>query len=157
LELADGFVEHNGNGGGEVEASGSGEHRDGETAVRMGREEVFRESAGFSSEDECIAIGKGGRPVGTVGFGGEQEEAACLRVLEAVWKGIPRAFVALVPVVHPGAPTGGMVNVEAEGSDQVEARSGGGAEACDIAGIGRDFRLDEDDVKHGLGASGGGR
>jgi hypothetical protein len=38
---------------------------------------------------------------------------------------------------------------EAQGLDQVQAAAGVGGQADDVAGVGRDFRLEQDDVEHG--------
>ncbi len=50
-------------------------------------------------------------------------------------------------VIEPGAPHAGIVEREAERFDQMQLGAGIGAQANDVAGVGRDFRLDQDDMK----------
>src|SRR5436190_11923204 len=52
----------------------------------------------------------------------------------------------VLPVVHAGPFELGVVEFEAERFDQVQSRFGRGAKAGDVAGVGRDFRFEEDDV-----------
>jgi hypothetical protein len=53
-------------------------------------------------------------------------------------------------IVEPGAAQGLVAELEAEGFDKVELGPGVGAEADDVAGVGRNFGLVEDDCDHGL-------
>ena len=60
-----------------------------------------------------------------------------------------------VPIVETGAPHRVLVDPEAELADQVQRAQGGRAKPRDIAGIRRNFRLDQDDVertRHGARA-----
>ena len=62
------------------------------------------------------------------------------------------AFVDLqggvLPVVEPRALHVLVFEREAEGLYQMERRAGVGAEADDVAGIGRNFGMNENDVEH---------
>ncbi|MNH38532.1 hypothetical protein D3C79_995860 [compost metagenome] len=51
-------------------------------------------------------------------------------------------------VIQPSTAQPLVVELEADRFDQVQRAATVGAEANDIAGIGRNFRLKEDDVKH---------
>ena len=57
-------------------------------------------------------------------------------------------------VVEPGAPQLAVFEAEAEGLDEVQPRAGIGAQADDVAGVGRNPGLVEHDVKHGLAGGG---
>jgi hypothetical protein len=55
------------------------------------------------------------------------------------------------PVIHSGAFHGPIIEFESERFDQVEMGLRGRAEAGDGAGVGWDFRFDEDDLEAVLG------
>jgi hypothetical protein len=57
--------------------------------------------------------------------------------------------VDLFPIIETGAFECPIVDRESEWLDQVERRTGGEAKPADVAGIGRNLRLDEDDVEGG--------
>jgi hypothetical protein len=162
LDLTEGFVEGDANGGGEVEASGRIFHGDAEAAGGVLVEEGFGETFGFAAEDEAVAVVVGGVPEGAGGFGGEEPEAGPLPypVLK-MEPGVPEVDVAVLPVVHAGAAEGFFVEGESEGLDEVESGAGGEAEAGDVAGVWGDFGFDEGDLEHGRegvrGGAGGAR
>ena len=51
-------------------------------------------------------------------------------------------------IIEPGTPQTLVVHVKPQWFYEVQKAAGIGAQAYDIARIGRDFRLVEDDVKH---------
>jgi hypothetical protein len=53
-----------------------------------------------------------------------------------------------VVIVEAGALQLPVLEGEAERLDEVQPRAGVGGEADDVAGIGRDLGMDEDDIKH---------
>ena len=57
----------------------------------------------------------------------------------------------LVPVIQPGPLERAIVDGESKRLDEVEGATGRGAQARDVAGVGRDLRFHEDDVKRGVG------
>ena len=58
----------------------------------------------------------------------------------------------MLPVIHPGAFQGAVVQLEPERLDQVQpCGAGGGAKTGDIARVRRDLGLDQDDVEVGTG------
>jgi dihydroorotate dehydrogenase (NAD+) catalytic subunit len=64
--------------------------------------------------------------------------------LEALVLVHPRQLVVIEPrALHPG-----VVEAEAEGTHEVQRRAGIGAEPYRVAGVGRDFGLEEYDVEH---------
>ncbi len=56
--------------------------------------------------------------------------------------------VYLVPVIDGGAAHRALAEREAGTADDVQGRAGGHTQANDIAGVGRDFRFQQCDVKH---------
>ena len=95
----------------------------------------------------CVAVGwlaGGGLRVG-VGCCGHGS-------LHAVQKGCPvlvhghgREFM----IIQPRAAHLGVIDGKAQRFDEVQGAAGVGAQADDVAGVGRDFGLDKDDVEHG--------
>src|SRR5262249_27971388 len=53
-----------------------------------------------------------------------------------------------VPVIEPRAAQRAVVGAEAEAADQVQHRARGGAQAGDVAGVGRDLRFPQGHVQH---------
>jgi len=59
-----------------------------------------------------------------------------------------------IVVIQPGAGQMLVGQVESERLDQVEPTAGIGREADDVAGVGRDLGLEENDFEHRAGAFG---
>src|ERR1700733_9353816 len=60
-----------------------------------------------------------------------------------VWPAMP---FDVLPIVHAGALKLCVVEFETERLDQVQDRPGGRAETRHIAGVGRDFGFEKDDI-----------
>src|SRR5579884_2923137 len=58
----------------------------------------------------------------------------------------------MLPVIQAGALQFSIVDSKAERLDQMQLASGSGAQARDVAGIGRNFRLDKRDVERHVAA-----
>lgn len=153
MDLAEGFVGDDGDGAGEVEgADGGGMDGDTEAGVWVCVEDGLWDSAGFRAEDEGIAWEVGDAGVEARGGGGI-EPAAGGGGGQCGFAGGPRGVEVEgdgVPVIEAGAAEVAVIEGEAEGLDEVEVGSGGGAEAGDVAGIGGNFGIKEDDME-GLG------
>ena len=103
--------------------------------------------AAREGDGSCVAVGRlAGRGLrvgaGCCGHGS----------LHAVQKGCPvlvhghgREFM----IIQPRTAHLGVVDGKAQRFDEVQGAAGVGAQADDVAGVGRDFGLDKDDVKHG--------
>ena len=95
----------------------------------------------------CVAVGRlAGR--GLLSGGGSCDHGS----LHAVQKGCPvlvhghgREFM----IIQPCAAHLGVVDGKTQRFDEVQGAAGVGAQADDVAGVGRDFGLDKDDVEHG--------
>ena len=151
--LAKGLEEDDGDAVGEVEGAAFGVgHGDVEPAVAGGFEEGVRKAGGFTAEGKDIA---GGEPSRVVGAGrallDEPDAGVGGKMLEEGGPVGPAPPLEVLPVVHAGAAELAVVEIEAKGLDEVKGGLGGGAEAGDAAGVGGDFRLEEDDVEHGSG------
>ena len=110
-------------------------------------QQLFGQSRGFATEDEVI-IGQEfgfGVKFGAVGFhepkAGGRGEALC--ECGPIFPSMP---LDVLPVIHPGAFELGVVELEAEGLDEVQRRAGRGAKAGDVAGVRRDFGFKQDDI-----------
>ena len=146
--MAEGFVEGDGGGVGEVEASGFGASGDAEEAVGgLGGEPVVGKAAGFGAEDEGVSGGEGCVGVESGGACGEGPEAVGADGGGGFVEGVDHAEAEVWPVVEAGASAAGVVQAEAEGTDEPESGAGGDAGAADGAGVGGDFGLDQDDVE----------
>ncbi len=115
--------------------------------VAQGRIEAFR----FRAEHEHVARQEGdvaeraraarghGEHAGRVGLGVGQERCPILVHLH----------LGVVVVIEAGALHLGIVERKAQRFDQVQLRARVGAQAADVARVGRDFRFKKDDVEHG--------
>lgn len=65
-------------------------------------------------------------------------------------QGVPDLDVHLFPVVQASAEQAAIIDLEAKRLDQMQMGAGSQAGSSDIAGVGRDFWRDQDDMK-GLG------
>lgn len=81
---------------------------------------------------------------------GHCEPAWPAQCAEAILEGIPGADSRQLMVVEPGPPHPRLIQFEPEGPDQVQVGPYIRAQANDVARVGRDFRLVQDDMKHGL-------
>ena len=123
-------------------------HRNREQFVGVGREQTFRQAFGLASEDQKIAGPEMNIVVSALRFCGEEKET---RVRFArppqVVERIPELQFDFLPVIEAGPFQGAIVDGKPERLHQMQRRTGGQAEPANVAGIRRDFRLDEDDVE----------
>jgi hypothetical protein len=111
------------------------------------REDRFRQAAGFRPEDEDIAGLKAGVAVATAAPRGEGEQAA---LGEPLPTGIPVAVddeARKLVVVQAGAPQRFVLQTEAQGLNQMQARAAIGAQADDVAGVGGGFPAGRERVR----------
>ena len=151
MELPDGFEKDDADGGGEVEAADA-LLGDGEALGRIFLQEGVGQAFAFAAKNEVVSAAEGFVPVGAFGFGGEVEESG-FRPGGGLQGGEvrPAAAVDVFPIVEAGTLQGAVINIESQWPDEVKNGAGGEAKAADIAGVGRNFRLDEDDVEHDFG------
>ena len=82
-------------------------------------------------------------------LGAEGKQALGRDIVVEVREGRVFSQIGKFPVVEAGPPQALVIDVEGEGVDQVELRAGIGAQANDVARVGRNFGLVEHDMKHG--------
>jgi hypothetical protein len=147
IELSQSFVQNYPDRGGEVERANSFVgHRDSQTSIPVRDQQILGQAARFSSEDQAVVRLISPISVDAFGFCREVEKAA---IRQGVIESFDVAVVMnldIVPVIESSAADGFSVGAEAEFSDQVQRREGRAAEAGDVAGIRRDFRLDQRDA-----------
>ena len=76
------------------------------------------------------------------------EMAVILAGVEAGDEVIMHPHIGVFVVIQSGAAQLFVIQIKAERADQVQLRPAVGAQADDVAGVGRDFRLVKDYVKH---------
>lgn len=118
------------------------------------------EAAGTQAKQTAGEGDLSGVAVGRLAGGDLRVGAGCCGhgSLHAVQKGCPvlvhghgREFM----IIEPRAAHLGVVDGKAQRFDEVQGAAGVGAQADDVAGVGRDFGLDKDDVEHGGGLKDG--
>ena len=148
IDLAEGFVDHHGDGAGEVErADVLGLDGDAADGIGVRGQQVVGQSLGLAAEDQRVAGAVFDVRVGPGTAGAVEEKAGGSERVEA---GLPRGmdlYLDGIPIVEAGAAELGVGDLKAQRLDQMEAGAGGGAQAGDVAGVGRDFGMDEDDVE----------
>ena len=150
--MPDCFVKDNRDGVGEVEAARGRAHRQADFlwVFQRGMNER-RQSGGFAAKEKDV-IGADGRVVKTaLTFGGQRPDVAPGDGLEKRRPVVVMVDVGELGVIQPGATQAAVVPGKAQRVDEVQHRAGIGAEADDVAGVGRDLRLVKGDVLHDEG------
>ena len=137
----------------QVQAALAGPHR--QAQPLLGRKAVAqpgRQAGGLGAEHQPVAGLEGDLVRRPRAPGREREQAAGVGLhglQEAVPVGMAAQFGVFV-VIQPGAPQQLVVHREAQRLDQVQLAAGVGTEPDHVAGVRRDFGVDEDDVEHGF-------
>ena len=110
-------------------------------------EQFLRESLRFAPEEEGIAgleigIVQGGCPAGAEQMKSPGEQGA----FDGTQRRVKGQFYR-IPVIQPGAFEVGIGDAKAERFDKVQLAARGRAESGDIAGIGWDLRVYENDAE----------
>src|SRR4051794_34041304 len=106
------------------------------------------DSLGFGAEDQPIAIAKIGLPQAAGAAGTEEPEAICLRDdIEERSRVVVHRELQSRPVIHRAAFEFPIRQDKAEWPNQVKLRARRDTQAGDIAGIGGDLGLEEDDLQ----------
>src|ERR1700754_5306392 len=82
--------------------------------------------------------------------GREGEDAGTAGGIETGVEAVVHRYAGELVVIQSGAAQAGVVQLETKRSHQVQSRAGIGAQANDIARIGRNLRSEQDDVGHAL-------
>jgi len=113
-----------------------------------GLEQVRRQAAGLGPQQKAVSRPIGRRVMADPAMGAEGEDAGLRKAGEAVGQARVHPHVGPFAVVEPGAPQTPVLQAEAKGFDQVQGRADVGAQAHDIAGVRRDFRLVKNKMEH---------
>lgn len=142
------FVENDAGGRRQIEAANQRrEDRDPDAKVGMVVEQFVRQSLGFLAEDKKVTSPEVRLDVGFSGFF-RGVPVTGVRVCGLQFRQrLPLMNLDGRPVVETGSFEVTIVQGEAESTDQVQNGSGSAAEPGNVAGIGRDFRFNQDDVK----------
>ena len=120
-------------------------------AVRLvGHQNFLGDSRALLAEHQIAVRPVGGLGVEPVRLGGGKIQVADrlgIAVQEVLVIGVD-LHVQLIPVVQPRALDGFLVELEAQGFDQMEPGAGGHAGAADVAGVGRHLGLQKYNVHH---------
>ena len=150
VHLPPGFVEHQRDGVGKIEAPAAGDHRNPDSLLRRyAAKDLGRQSSRFRTKDERIPgdILIQVIPLGTLG--GDGEETAILETCRAIGPGLVNGDRGELVVVQPGPPQEPILQRKPQRLDQMQPGSGIGAETDDVAGVRGNFRLEENDIEHG--------
>ena len=149
-----GFEHRDGHRIAEIEAALAGPQREAHALSRRElRAHRVRQAGGLRAEDQVVArlpcdIGKA--PLAARREGEHSLDARVLIANEIVPRRMALQIRVLV-IVEPRALELLVVHGKAERLDQVQPRTGVGAQPDHIAGVGRNLRVDEHDVEHGGG------
>jgi len=109
------------------------------------------QAAGFGAEDKTIARLEAHGADQPTAARGESEQALGAR-LQRLHQRVPtgvRLQRGVFVIVEPGAAELFVIQRKTQRFNQVQGAAGIGAQADDVAGVGRNFGLDKNDVEHG--------
>jgi hypothetical protein len=150
-ELAERFVEGNSYGVGKVQRAHGSERRDPDDPIGVVLEQDLGQSDTLSAEDKGVT-GCVDRPQVAYAREGAEKMQASLRTLfrPCAKEGGEIGMcpnVDEIPVVHAGASDAVLVDSKPEPPHEMKRRGRRGTQPRDIARVGRNLRLDEDDVQ----------
>lgn len=150
LNLPPRFIDDHGNRIGEIQAAASRQHRDTDALlVGYAAEELRRQSTALGAEHKHIALDIGGQVVPLRALGRDSKQPSACHAFGTFRPTVidrdGREFV----IIESGAEQLLILQRKTQGFDQMQPGARIGAEADDVAGVGRNFRLIEDDVEHG--------
>src|SRR5437667_11312337 len=126
-------------------------HWDGDATLDVFRQQIFRQSLRFSSENEEIALTKLHLVISASGLC-RQEKITGRGSLTALQfaKRIPGPHVHFLPIIEPSSLEFAIVSREPKRLDQMERRIGRETKTADVSCVRRNFGLNQDDVEHGF-------
>ena len=147
LNLSERLKEGDGGGGGKIEAALIRPLRDADHAIGMGGQNLGGDAGGFAAEDEPVGFGEARLPERLGALTGEEPDWAGIfsREIEERCGIIVNGQAQARPIIHGAAAEILVVEHEPQGPDQMKFSSAGDASAGDVAGVGRDLRLEEGD------------
>lgn len=151
-QLAPGFEDGHCHGIGQVQTAVARLHGQAHDAFGGdGREHLFRQAPAFRAEQQRIALRKPDGEHMARSAGGEREQPARPDAIQAA--GQVRMFFEAreFTVIEPGAPQAGLIESKAQGMNEMQASARVGAQTDDVARVGWDFGLEQNDVQDRFG------
>lgn len=151
-QLAPGFEDGHCHGIGQVQTAVARLHGQAHDAFGGdGREHLFRQAPAFRSEQQRIASRKPDVEHMAGSAGGEREQSARPDAIQAA--GQVRMFFEAreFTVIEPGAPQAGLIELKAQGMNEMQASARVGAQTDDVARVGWYFGLEQNDVQEWFG------
>lgn len=105
-------------------------------------------TAGLGAKQQGIASAEGRRIIAGVAARGDGEDPVGPHRFPPLFEAVILLHPGQLVIIEPGAARPRTVQLEAERMDQVQRSAGIGCQTNDVAGVRRDLRLKEDDVKH---------
>ena len=105
-------------------------------------------SAGLRAEDESVTRCILRQIMAYRSFGAQGEQPWGAELAQTCNPIVMNMDLRQLRIIHPGTAQLRCAEIEAERLDEVQMRADIGAQANDVAGVGRDFGLIEDDVEH---------
>jgi CBS domain-containing protein len=132
----------------QVEAARALEHRDAQAPLgRAQFQHVVGQAAGLWPEHQRVAVRVFDLIVSPRAARAESKPARVPETLEARLQARVLPHVGQLAVVEPRAPDSLCIQPESERPDQVQPRARVGAQPDDVAGVGRDLGLEQNDVQ----------
>ena len=151
LLLPYGLIENNASGHGQIQTSDIRiGHRDSIASLRVFVQKKFRQPLCFFAKDQEVSWVETGLGVGSTGFFAEQEQTFQGLTVDKGCKAWPMDNRDVLPVIKSSPFQVAIIGAETQGVNQVQGGVGGSAQAGDTAGVGRNFRFHQDDMKRGL-------
>ncbi len=149
--LSPSFVQNDGDRVGEVQASLSIDHFQAQQ-VRVIKllSDVLGQTARFLSKEEPVAILKAALMDIGAASGAQSEQTRSIRVLR-VQEGVPIGvllYLSVLMVIKPSSSHQLVLHGKTQGFNEVQLGACVGGQANDIARVGRNLRLVEDNLKH---------
>src|SRR3569832_2156304 len=137
-------------GVGEIEAAAARDHRDAQAMRRRhGVEQFLRQTACLRPQHQRVPCLIMHVAITRAAARGAGEQALRLHGDDEIVEALVHLHARVLVVIQSRATQARVVELEAQLTDQVQRRAGIGAEANDVAGVGRELGLIEDDMKHG--------
>lgn len=153
IVLTPSFKKGDGDGVGKVQTAVVWAHGQADASIRAKVGQHFiRETAGFRAKDENVAFLVLNLVVARGTLGGGSKKTVASQRGTTVLPIFMHLHLGVFMVIQTGAAHFGVIEREAQRLDQMQCGTGIGGQTNDVAGIGWDFGLKQDNVEHdGLG------
>ena len=146
IPLAQHFKGADGYGIRQIQAAESVQHGDAHTLVGMVKQEFFRQTGGFFSEEEVARVGIGNVGITVLCLCGEKEKIP-LVFLEKLGEAIVCGKCQIGPIIQAGMTKFFIFQFKAHGAHKVEGSAGNGAGTGNVSRVLRDFWFNQNNVE----------